>query len=416
METLPENLLSMETKRLAEEEARLDEQVRAMQESLSGLRDIDLTLTLASTKLALCMQLMKLSLSPSGADARETLGTRITETSLAALRMVDALLAENVSEDQRGSVQARPLYAGFRARLQEFLLAGGGGYLEVRQTDARRRRILARTIAAAVRKFTGPDDRYPPLEVEEYPPFIKRLLLFLFPVMVREHPERPPYGIEEGHEVIYSSQKMKLPLSQAVFYLENDLIPELEKKLAESPGSASIQGEIRRAREKAEELKKLRFFPRPTPVLLENGFYTDGMTSYTTDGEMLVPIPLPVSFRSGTNLDRVMELVRMDVVRRIAGRGVSSIVDEEYRHLRSLESGIRGNSRMASMKIDTAWGFRVLRQDFPVLARLADKESFKELVDMVHGKAGAERRIESLMEKDEAGAALPMPALGHEQV
>ena len=411
METLPVDVFSLETKRLADEEARLDAQVRALQERLSGLCDIDLTLSLASTRLALCMQLMKLAASPRGEGIRPTLETRITETSLAALRLVDALLAENISEDQRGSVQARPLYTDFKARLQEFLLAGGGGYLEARQTDARRRRIMARVMTAALRKYTGPDDRYPPLEVETYPPFIRRLLLALFPVMIREHPERPPYGIEEGHEVVYSSQKMKLPLSQAISYLEDDLLPDLEKRLVESPGSASMQTEIRRTREKAEELKKLRFFPRPTPVLLENGFYTDSMTSYTTDGEMLVPIPLAVSFRSGTNLDRMMELVRMDVVRRIAGKGVSSLVDQEYRHLRSLESGIRGNSRTASMKIDTAWGYRVLRQDFPVLGRLVDKERFKELVDMVHGRPGGEKRIELLMEADEAGSGIHVTAL-----
>jgi hypothetical protein len=411
METLPADILSVETKRLADEEARMDAEVRALQESVSGLRDIDLTLTLASTKLALCMQLMKLAASPRGAAAREALEARITDSSLAALRLVDALLAENISEDQRGSVQARPPYADFRARLQEFLMAGGGGFLEPRQADARRRRTLARVVAAALRKYTGPDDRYPPLAVEEYPPVIRRLMLFLFPQMIHEHPEQPPYGIEEGDEVVYSSQKMKLPLSQAIFYMENDLLPELQKRLEKSPGSATLQAEIGRTREKVEELKKLRFFPRPTPVLLDSGFYTDGITSYTTEGEMLVPIPLSVSFRSGTNLDRVMELVRMDVVRRIAGKGVSSIVDHEYRHLRSLESGIRGSSRAASMKIDTAWGYRALRQDFPMLARLADKEEFKKLVDLVHGIPGAEKRIELLMEDDEAAASRRFPAL-----
>ena len=101
-----------------------------------------------------------------------------------------------------------------------------------------------------------------------------------------------------------------------------------------------------------EEYRKLRFFPRSTPVLLEKGYYTEGMTGYTVDGEMLVTVPIPVSFRSGTNLDRIMELVRMDVVRRIAGRGVSPEIDREYRRLRSLESGTRGSSRTASMKLE----------------------------------------------------------------
>ena len=225
--------------------------------------------------------------------------------------------------------------------------------------------------------------------------------------MVRENPEQPPYGIEEGQEVTYSSRNMKLPLSQAIFYMENELLPELEKKLAESAGSRTLQEEIRRIRERVEDYRKLRFFPRSTPVLLEKGYYTEGMTGYTADGEMLVPIPLPVTYRSGTNLDRVMEQVRMDVVRRIAGRGVSGELDREYRHLRSLESGIRGSSRAASMKLDTAWGYRVLRQEFPFLARLADKRRFEELVGEIQtGKGSAERRVETLMAQEPVQGSL----------
>ncbi len=157
-----------------------------------------------------------------------------------------------------------------------------------------------------------------------------------------------------------------------------------------------------------EDYRKLRFFPRSTPVLLEKGYYTEGMTGYTADGEMLVPIPLSVSFRSGTNLDRIMEQVRMDVVRRIAGRGVSRELDREYRHLRSLESGMRGSSRTASMKLDASWGYRVLRQEFPFLARLADKRRFEALVNEIQsGRGSAERRVETLMADEQPPASLP---------
>ena len=155
----------------------------------------------------------------------------MTEKSLAALRLVEGLVAENISEDQKGIVQSNPLYARVKERLQAFLLAGGGGFLEARQADARARRLLSRTLVAAVRKFTGAEDRYLPLDLEDYPPFVRKVLLFLFPVMVRENPEQPPYGIEEGEEVIYSSRNMKLPLTQAIFYMENELLPELEEKL-----------------------------------------------------------------------------------------------------------------------------------------------------------------------------------------
>jgi hypothetical protein len=379
---------------LREQEGRLEEEVRRTGEELSGLRDIDRVLALAAARLSLSRQLLGTPSAENAAEAREK--------ALAALRLVDGLLSENISEDQKGIIQESRGYAEVRALLQEFLLAGGGGLLESRQADARARRILSRTIVGSVRKYAGVDDRYVPLILEQYPPFIRRLLLLLFPVMVREKPEPPPYGIEEGEEITYSSPAMKMPLSQAVFYMEHELLPELEKKLAASPGDAGLQEEIRRVTERMEYYRKLRFFPRSTPVLLEKGYYTDGMTGYTADGEMLVPIPMAVSFRSGTNLDRMMELVRMDVVRRIAGRGVSAEIDQEYRRLRSLESGIRGSSRAASMKLDAATGYRVLRQEFPFLVRLADKRRFVELVSEIQkGRGSAERRVEALIEAEQ---------------
>jgi len=403
MDSLPQDALTAEIQALRAEESRLEGEVRSTEERLSGLRDIDFVLSLAAAKLSLCVRLMRMV--PPSAE-------QITEKALAALRLVEGLLSENISEDQKGIIQSNPLYARVRARLEEFLMAGGGGFLEARQADARARRLLSRTIVAAIRKFAGVDDRYVPLDLEDYPAFVRKALLLLFPVMVRENPEQPPYGIEEGQEVRYSSGNMKLPLSQAIFYMEHELIHELEKKLGESPGSGAIQDEIHRVRERLEDYRKLRFFPRSTPVLLEKGYYTEGMTSYTADGEMLVPIPLPVTFRSGTNLDRIMEQVRTDVVRRIAGRGVSSELDREYRHLRSLESGIRGSSRTASMKLDASWGYRVLRQEFPFLARLADKKRFEELVGEIRGgKGSAERRVEALLAKEQGQGSLLAPAI-----
>jgi hypothetical protein len=413
MSTFLQDLLSIETRSLLEEESRLANAVRGMEESLSGLRDIDLVLSLAGTRLSLCLQLMKRIAGRADPAERRELEEMITEKSLSALRLVEGLLAENVSEDQKGIVQADPLYANVRNLLEQFLLAGGGGFMESRQSDARKRRVLSRSVVAAIRKYTGEDDRYPALELERYPPAVRKLLLFLFPVMIRENPEKPPYGIEEGEEVTYFSQNMKLPLSQAIFYMENELLPDLKMKLTQSPGARALQEEIRRVQERVDDYKKLRFFPRSTPVLLEKGYYTEGMTGYTADGEMLVPIPLPVSFKSGTNLDRAMELVRMDVVRRIAGRKVNSAIDKEYRRLRSLSSGIRGNSRTTSMKLDAVWGYRVLRQDFPFLRRLTDKRMFEELVDLVHtGSAGSsESRIAALIERDQGAAEILSPSL-----
>jgi hypothetical protein len=417
MNSLPQELFTAETTRLLEEESRLSSVVRTAEEKYSGLRDIDAVLSLARTRLTLGLHYMRrlsqhAGTLPSHAEA-DALRAAVAEKGLSAMRLVESLLTENISEDQKGIVEANPLFAEVKGLVEEFLQSGGGGFLEIRETDQRRRRILSRGIAASIRKYFAEDDLYPPLALERFPPFVRTVLLLLFPAMVREHPEQPPYGIEEGAEVTYASRAMKLPLSQAVLYLEEELLPELEAKLAADPGTASLQAEIERVKDRIAEYRKLRFFPRSTPVLLEKGFYTDGMTSYTADGEMLVPIPLPVSFRSGTNLDRKMELVRMDLVRRIAGKGVSREVDLEYRRLRSLESGPRGSSRAASMKLDPAWGYRVLKGEFPFLRRLADKEAFTALVSLVAsgGKAAMEHRIEMMIDKDREEASLHTPSL-----
>jgi len=412
MDSSLQDSLSIEVRRLLGEESRLEHEARAIEESLPGLRDIDLLLTLAGTRLSLCFPLMKQLAAGPDTAAREALQAAISEKALAAIRLVEGLLAENVSEDQRGIIQANPLYLQVRAQMEKFLMAGGGGFLEAKEADSQKRRILSRSIVEAIRKYNSEDDRYPALALEDYPPFVRKVLLFLFPVMVRENPQPPPYGIEEGEELTYSSRNMKLPLTQAIFYMENELLPDLRAKLQEAPGTRALQEQIEQVSQRVEDYKKLRFFPRSTPVLLEKGYYTEGMTGYTADGEMLVPIPLPVTMRSGTNLDRKMELVRMDVVKRIAGRGVSRDIDEEYRRLRSIESGIRGSSRTASMKLDAVWGYRVLRQDYPFLTRLADKRKFLELVDLVMREgARAERRVAALIERDETATGLQSPAL-----
>ena len=389
------NIVPPEIQHLLDQEARLETQVHDMETRLSGLKDIDIVLTLALVKLQVCLALMK----ERGPSARAERAETIAEKAAAALRLVDGLLAENISEDQKGIIQASPLFTEFRGRLEEFLVAGGGGFLEPGGVDEKKSRILSRIVVAAITRHMGPDDRYPPLEIARYPRFMQKLMLSLFPIFIRRHPEQPPYGIEEGEELTYSSPRMKLPLSQAIQYIENELLPELERRLEESPGDARLQEEIRRARESAEEYKRVRFFPRSTPVLLEKGYYTQGMTMYSVDGELLVPVPIAVTYKSGTNLDRQMELVRMDVVRHLAGTGVSTEIDEEYRRLRSLESGTRGSSRTPSMKIDTTWGYRVLRQKVPFLARLSDKPRFRELLDIVRSssRGSSQKRIARLI-------------------
>jgi hypothetical protein len=400
---------------LLAEETRLEELVRDMDSRLSGLKDINLTLMLARVKLRVCLTLMK-KVRPSGSRGFEELGISIGRRASNALRLVESLTSQNISEDQKGIVQASPLFTDVRGLMEEFLVSGGDGFLEPLQIDEHKKNILSRTVVTSIRKYMGEDDRYPPLDIERYPPFLRKLLLALFPVFIRLRPQKPPYGIEEGEEVTYRSSAMRLPLSQAIHYLENELLPDLERRLAAEPGDPDLQEEAQKVRARLQEYRSLRVLPRAAPVLpLARGLYTEGMTAFSQDGEILVSIPMAVSYKSGTNLDRKMELVRMDVVRRIAGRGVSAEIDREYKRLKSLDSGMRGSSRTPSFKLDPAWGSWVLRQDFPFLSRLSDKKGFQQLVQVVRsGSLGAAQRfVAALISHDQApngragSAALP---------
>jgi len=414
MDQHPQDRLTTALEALVAEEARLETELRETEAKYSGLTDIDLTLSLSRSKLEQCLLIIGRIPREQDQHARAGLKAQVTEKALAAIRLLEGLLTANVSEDQKGVVQGNPLYAEAKSRLQEFLLSGGGGLLEVQEVEASRTRILARSIVYAIRKYSTEDDLYRPMELEKYPVFVQRVFLALFPVLARLRPQMPPYGIEEGEEITYSSRRMELPLSQAILYLESELLPELEKRLEQEPGDPRLQQEIRGIHERIEDYRKLRFFPRSIPVLLEKGYYTEGMTSFSADGEMLVPIPLPVTFKSGTNLDRKMELVRMDLVKRIAGRGISPAIDADYRHLKSLASGTRGSSRNASMRLNPRRGFAILKQEFPFLARLEDKEKFLELAVIVRtgSISKLEKSVTALIEQEGRASATAAGLIG----
>jgi hypothetical protein len=406
--------------RLSAREQALEAKARDMDARLSGLKDIDVLLSLIETKLSLALLMMGRAAGFGAAGnapaleepGHERLETGIRDKALSAFGLLEGLLSEDISEDQKNAVSEDPRFAPVKEKIEEFILKGGGGFLHA-EIESKAATRLSRMIVTSVRKYMTDDDKYPPLDLDNLPEAVRSFLLTFFPDLVSENPQQPPYGIEEGEEETYSSEVLKLPLSQAVFYLETELIPELEKKLAESPGDGSIQKEIADLRKSTEEYKKMRFFPRSVPIFPEKGYYSDGITTYTDDGEMLVPIPLPATIRSGTNLDRKMELVRMDLVRRAAGKGICPELDREYRRLQSLESGMRGSSRQASAKLDVGWGFRVLKKDQPVLRRLEDKEGFKELERIAAGgnPGDAARRVAALLKADQDRGELP-PVIG----
>jgi hypothetical protein len=363
---LPGPLLDPELERLLAEEQRLQADAQAQTFAASGLKDLDGELAIVEVQLRLAMRLMQAS-HPDHAQVRVR--------ALQAARRLEELQEENLSEEQRGLITASPGYARVRELFQGFILNGGGGYLQAEEPEERRARLVAGAVVGALRKYrAGP----------------------------------PPEGIPEGEELVYSSRKMLMPLSQAVRYLESELLPGLEKELSADPGNPELQERLREARSRLAAYRALRFAPRSTPIVIEKGFYTEWWSQFSANGELLVSIPLAVQFRSGTNLDRLRDLVRAEVVRRLAGRRVCPALDREYRYRRSLESGRTGSTRLPGFKLDTRLGFAELKNLYPGLKRIENKPELAALAELAgsRGRLAAVSAVQGLMRKDKPSPPL----------
>jgi hypothetical protein len=362
---------------LLEEEERLEERMGAEAFAYSGLKDLDAALELTAVKLSIALHLMEALVrelpSPSEQRHQELAAGRAAE----ALRLLEELLSENLSEDQKNAVTESPGYGRVRELFQQFLLLGGAGLLAPREEEQRKNRLVARAMVDALRKYL------PQLDYA--------------------------CGIEEGREVQYSSEHMHLPLSQAVLYLETQLLPELDRELAQNPADPLLQRRKRSMTEKLAELRRMKFIPRSTPIVIEKDFYTEWWSGYTADGELLVSMPLPVRFRSGTNLDRLKELVQADVVRRLAGKRVSADLDRDLRYRKSLASGRHGSSRLPRFKLDLRRGFGALKRQYPVLQRLEDKKQLAALVELIRSepRGAAQKALEGLVRS----TTTPLPLL-----
>jgi len=185
---------------LLAEERRLEAQVQSESLAFSGLKDLDTALALIETKLRIALHQLELLADQPSTEAAAERRAAAAGKSSQALGLLEELLSENLSEDQNRMVMESPGYERVRGLFQGFLLQGGAALLSRREEEQRNSRLVARAMAAALRKHLPPSDW--------------------------------ECGIEEGQEVLYSSRRMRLPLSQAVLYLEQVMLPELVRRLA----------------------------------------------------------------------------------------------------------------------------------------------------------------------------------------
>ena len=392
---------------LLDRESALGRQVAEEDLLYSGLKDLDDFLALINVKFEIANYLLS-HFDPNrrSSETASTTARLVREKSTDAVAMLEELRNLNVSEDQKSLITEAQGYHQVRDQFQAFILRGGGVFLQTRIDDARKVKTVSRTLDESLRKFMAPDDRYAPaVKTEALPGFLRRLVNFFLPVLAPEGQADPPYGIGEGEEVQLSSQRMKMPLSQGIRYLETEVLPQLQNALEQNPGSRVIQRQIAVVRDRLWEYKNITFRSRATPINLERGFYTDWLSQYTTEGELLVTVPIGVKFKSGTNLDRLREMVQTEFVRKLAGKGICPALDEDYRFRKSLESGRRGSSRLPSFKIDVNRGYQEIKQLYPALMILENRQEFQKLVDLV--RSGGRKRSQKVIENMIQSKAFP---------
>ena len=389
-------------------ESYLDQKVADLASDFGGLKDIDLLFGLINCKFSIALIVM----DHIGDLVRSEGAELAKKMTLEGAAILEDVIQTKVSRDQKAEFLENKGLAEARELFNQILLRGGAAYFDAEDRGKEISREFSRVLAKAIRKYCEPDDRYQnSIRPEELPNPLRQLTAALFPILAPENQADPPYGIEEDEEEeIVRSPRLNLPLSQAIHYFERELIPELEEKLTHSPGDRDLQSRIADLWARVREYKKLRFIPRATPLVAPHGYYTDGLTEYTADGEMLVPVDLPVEILSGKNQDRAMELIKGEFTRQIAGKGICLDLDREVKRLRNLKSGRRGSSRFPTSKLDTDWGFGRLKRQFPELRLVEDRKEIGRLIEAA--KLQPFRPLRRIIERRLSGAGGHPPLIG----
>ena len=354
------------TRRLAELEAaesNLIVQFEGVEQELAGLIDFDLGLALVVCRLDIAILGISVRSKQGLGGAR--LFARASRAAREAVELYDRL--KSAAGMSLSAIDEFPLDQQIKSRLEALILAGGGALFDIElPSKGNSSEIIAGIIADAITKYAPPDDQYESIFAgEALLPIMNRF----FPGFVAGADMLPPFGIDE--EEIESTQQIALPLSQAIAFY---------RKILEGVSSDPQKSE--EIRHRLSELEAISVRPRAQPLILPKGYYTEGLTRFTRDGEPLIPIALEASYSTGTNLDRVMELVRDEVVRKIAGKGLSEPLDTEIERLKSLESGRLGNRLFPRSALDTSrWYSRVCLR-YPQLRVLEDKAAVQRFISV----------------------------------
>ncbi len=340
-------------------------QERFVDTAYGGLVDLDITFELIERRFRLAVLLVR---HPDRRDENEKLELART-SAVSAVLSLERLVNVNVSLDQMDLVRDDPRMEPIHDLLSELIFFGGASLFES-HPDPKATRRLVRIVTDALLKHS-------PRERATWSP----------------DSAEGDAEIEPGDEELIFSDYMVLPISQAALMIRDEIIPELDRRIAADPGNAGLQRRRRLLEEQADMLEQTRFFPRARPIEMEPGLLTASIVGYSPGGEAIVRMKVPVITSTGNRLDRIRESVESEILRDVAGGGISPEVDREFRTAMSPESGLRGSSNDpvgASLRVDEL--FRTLSTRYPFLKRLYDQQEMAKLVNLAEEGDGRQVR------------------------
>jgi hypothetical protein len=210
------------------------------------------------------------------------------------------------------------------------------------------------------------------------------------------------YEIKEGDEDILLSDRMVLPLSQAVLMIEEEILPRTERLLEERPGDQDLIRKRNDLLEQLAEFKTAKFFPRARPHTIEKDLFTATLAGFTPEGEALVTLDLNTIQSSGNTYDHLIEHLKVEIIRDCVGAGVSEELDNQLKDTRSGKTGRRFAVIEALNKMNVTELFRVLSMQYPFLRRIENREDLKLLADLAaqRRKSDLRKLISSMARED----------------
>ncbi|MBT3273684.1 MAG: hypothetical protein HN368_11045 [Spirochaetales bacterium] len=357
----------------------LEEHVEAVDLAYEGLRELDDLYRLIDLKLDISLLLLTHRDVRDIEDRTAVARTQATD----ALVLTDSLQTSNISLDQKDEFTNSEEMLGIREKLQNLVVFGGANLFDAENTKQARVRRVGASIKKALLKYTGGQHQTSGPQVK-----------------TPDH--LAAYEIPEGEEDINLSEKIVLPLSQAVVLIEEEMLPALEDKLAANPGDPELIRRKNRLIDQVADYKTSKFFPRARPATMEKDLFTAALAGYTASGEVLVTINLPSIQSSGNTYDHLLEHLRVEIVRDSAGMGISPRLDAAVKTARSLESGKRGALLEVLNKLDVPALFRELSVEFPFLRRLESRQDLKLLADLAaKGQRNELKKIISVMAEED---------------